>query len=61
VNSLVAVEIRTWLTKKFQADITVAEISPSSISTVAAKIVATSRLFKGRLKDVAESESVPSS
>ncbi|OIW35579.1 hypothetical protein CONLIGDRAFT_63350 [Coniochaeta ligniaria NRRL 30616] len=61
VNSLVAVEIRTWLTKKFQADITVAEISPSSISTVAAKVVATSRLFKGRLKDVAESESVPSS
>lgn len=51
VNSLVAVEIRTWLTKEFQAEISVGEISPSPISTLASKIVGSSRLLQNRFKE----------
>jgi len=50
VNSLVAVEIKTWLTKELQAEITVGEISPSTISALAATIVATSKLLRGNFK-----------
>ena len=57
MNSLVAVEIRTWLAKEFQAEITVGEISPSPIPTIALKLVRTSRLLKGKLKDDANEAS----
>ncbi|KAH6636358.1 hypothetical protein F5144DRAFT_619703 [Chaetomium tenue] len=41
VNSLVAVEIKTWLAKELQAEISAGEISPSSISALAATVVST--------------------
>ncbi|KAK3300901.1 uncharacterized protein B0H64DRAFT_449476, partial [Chaetomium fimeti] len=45
VNSLVAVEIKTWLAKELQTEISAGEISPSSISALAATVVSTSKLL----------------
>lgn len=50
VNSLVAVEIRTWLAKEFQTEIPVGEIPSSPISSLAVKIVETSKILKDRFK-----------
>lgn len=48
VNSLVAVELKTWVAKELQTEVSVADISPSSISTLAENIVANSKLFRGK-------------
>lgn len=48
VNSLVAVELKTWVAKELQTEVSVADISPSSISTLASTIVTNSKLFRGK-------------
>ncbi|KAM7210294.1 lovastatin diketide synthase [Rhypophila decipiens] len=48
VNSLVAVELKTWVSKELQTEVSVADISPSSISSLATTIVTNSKLFRGR-------------
>jgi enoyl-[acyl-carrier-protein] reductase (NADH) len=51
----VAVEIKTWLAKEFQTEgISVGEISPSSISTLAKRIVVTSKLLHAKFKEKSE-------
>ncbi|KAM7200798.1 hypothetical protein V8F33_003729 [Rhypophila sp. PSN 637] len=48
VNSLVAVELKTWLSKELQTEVSVADTSPSSISSLATTIVTNSKLLRGR-------------
>ncbi|KAG7294564.1 hypothetical protein NEMBOFW57_004640 [Staphylotrichum longicolle] len=50
VNSLVAVETKTWLAKELQTEISAGEISPSSISALATTVVSTSKLLRGKFK-----------
>ncbi len=51
-----AVEIKTWLTKEFQCELSVNEVSQLSISALAQKIVRTSSLLIGRFKLIAEED-----
>nr|UWV21335.1 polyketide synthase 2 [Chaetomium globosum] len=59
VNSLVAVEIKTWLAKELQSEISAGEISPSSISALAATVVSTSKLLRGKFKETTKETTVP--
>lgn len=49
-----AVEVKTWLTKEFQCDISVTEVTQLSISMLAQKIVLKSSLLVGRFKPAEE-------
>lgn len=54
VNSLVAVEIKSWFSKEFHAELTVTEIGQSAISALALQVVKTSKLLTGRFKEQGE-------
>ncbi|KAL3457466.1 KR domain-containing protein [Aspergillus heterothallicus] len=59
VNSLIAVEIRAWMAKEFQTEISVFNIlSPTPLSTLATKIVRESKLLPERLRKDTSGEDV---